>query len=340
MKYFIKFDYLLKIGLFVLIMSAAQSVAGSQIFGTVYDNRRNTLPNVNVELLNENHSLVKVGLTDGIGRYTFDGVSDGRWFVRVLPFRYDFDENEQEVTISTIKVVGGGGYTNEVLDFVLTPRKGTLAEAQAQVIYAQEIPSEAKKAFEAGQKLTKKGKADEALLSYQEAVKIFPDYFLANHYLGAAYFDKKDFEHAVPPLVKAAQINEKSSVTLYYLGFSLHQLNYNKAAIVALKAAAVLTPASPAIFAALGATQRFERDYAEAEKSLLQAKKLSKTENAELYKELAALYGETKQYEKGAESLEQMLKSGKFSEDDVAKIKQQIKVWKEISAKQATKSGT
>lgn len=332
MNYFIRADYLIKIGLFILVLAGVQSVFGSAIMGTVYDNRRNALPYVNVELLDQYHSLKKYTVTDGIGRYNFDGVGDGEWYIRVLPFRYDFDEQTQSVTIYTISQSNNRpGYTNEVVDFVLSPRKGTLAEAQADVIYAQEIPPEAKKAFEAGQKLLKKGKPKEAIPTFQEAIKIFPNYFLANHYLGAVYFNERDYEHAVPPLMKAAEVNEKSSVTLYFLGYSLHQLNYNKAAIIALKAAGVLTPASPAIFLALGASQRMERQYDDAEKSLLRAKKLFKTENVELYKELAALYGETKQYGKAVESLEQMLKAGTFSDEDVEKIKAQIKAWKQMS---------
>src|SRR5207247_2643848 len=154
--------------------------------------------------------------TDGIGRYTFDGVSDGNWYVRVLPFRYDFDEQTQSVEIYTITQTSNRpGYTSQALDFILSPRKGTLAAAQADVIFAQEIPTEARKSFTDGQKAMKKGKADEAVIAFQEAVRLFPDYFLANHFLGAAYFEKKDYEHAAPPLMKAAQVNDKSSVTLY-----------------------------------------------------------------------------------------------------------------------------
>lgn len=327
------------VGVAVLIFAAAGSAIGSTIFGTVYDNRQNGLASVNVELLDQYHSLKQHTMTDGVGRYTFEGVTDGNWYVRVLPFRYDFDEETQAVEIYTISQVSNRpGFTTQVADFVLSPRRGTLAAAQAEVIFAQEIPPDARKSFEAGVKASKKGKQDEALVDFQEAVRIFPDYFVANHFLGAIYFDKKDYEHAAPPLMKAAQINEKSAVTLYYLGFSLEKLNYHKAAIVALKAAAILTPASPAIFTALGSAQRMERDYDEAEKSLLQAKKLLKTENSEVYKELAAVYGETKQYEKGIQSLEQMLKSGTFSDADTAKIKEQIKIWKGLVDKRPAKT--
>lgn len=338
MKSFISPGHLLVVGLAILIFGAVHSVSASQIFGTVYDNRQNALQSVDVELLDQYHSLIRHTVTDGVGRFTFDGLGDGTWYVRVLPFRYDFDEQTQEVLIQTISQVNNRqGYESKVVDFVLSPRKGTLAAAQAEVVFAQEIPSDARKAFEESQKLLKRGKADEAIVQLESALRIFPDYFLANHYLGAVYFQKKDYEHAAPPLMKAAQMNDKSGPTLYYLGYSLHELNYNKAAVVALKQAAILTPASPAVFTALGKSQRQERQYADAEKSLLQAKKLSKSENVEIYRELAAVYGETGQLAKGIDSLEQMLKSGNFSDADTAKIKEQIKVWKQKVGQQPAK---
>lgn len=330
-------NFLIKLSILLIIFIGVKSVTASTISGTVYDSRRNSLINVNVELMDSYHSLMKVTTTDGIGRYSFDGLNDGYFYVRVLPFRYDFDEETQMVEIKTISLTSRQGYTNQIMDFVLTPRKGTLAEAQAEIVFAQEIPDTAKKSFDAGQKLLRKGKIEEAINSFQEAVKTFPDYYLANHYLGAVYYNNKDFEHAVPPLLKAVQINDKNGVTLFFLGYSLAKLNYNKAAIIALSKASIIIPSSPAVFAALGVAQRMERVYKDAEKSLLQAKKLQKSENAEIYKELGALYSETAQYDKAIDSLEHMLKVGTFSDADTEKIKEQIKKWKELTAQKSGK---
>lgn len=338
MKYLLAPTRVLYLALFISIVLTAQTAAASTIFGTVFDTHRNSLANVDVELQDQYHSLQQHTRTDGVGKYTFENVTDGDWYVRVLPFRYDFDEDTQPVQIYTISQVSNRpGYTAVSQDFILVPRKGTLAEAQATVVYAQEIPPEAKKAYDSGVKALKRGKPDEALPFFEQARTIFPDYFLANHNIGTVYFDKRDFEHAAPALLKASQINDKSPTTLYYLGYALSKLNYVKAAIVALKAAAVMMPASPAVFVALGSAERIQREYPAAEKSLLQAKKLQKTESAEVYRELAALYGETQQFGKGAESLEQMLKIGTFSEADSAKIKEQLKVWKELALKHPSK---
>lgn len=325
-------------GFALFIMIGVQSTRASTISGTVYDGHHNGLANVAVELMNSYHALIRHGMTDGIGRYSFEGLSDGDYYVRVLPFRYDYEEETRNVTIQTISQSSTReGYTIEIVDFVLTPQKGTMAAAQAEVVVAQEIPPEAKKAYDSSLKVLKKGKIDEAIPALQEALKIFPDYFLANSALGSIYFDRKDYEHAVPLLMKASQVYDRSPMTLYLLGVSLSKLNYNKAAIIALKAAIVIAPSSVAIYTALGTAQRMERDYAEAEASLLKAKKLMKTANSEVYKELAALYGDLKQYDKGAMNLEEMLKAGTFSDEDVAKIKEQIKIWKGMASQPSAK---
>lgn len=316
----------------LVLCVGVSTTAASTIFGTVYDNRRNALPNVAVELLDQYRAMKQHTMTDGVGRYTFEGIGDGEWYVRVLPFQYDLDEEVQNVQIYTISLVGNRpGYTSQMADFVLSPRKGTLAAARAEVVYAQEIPKTAKDAYDDALGFLKKGKDDEAIGKLEEAIKIFPDYFLANHQLGSLYYGKKDYEHAVPPLMKAAQINEKSGVTFFYLGYSLEKLNYHQTAIIALKVAAVAIPASPAVFTALGRAQRMQREYPDAEKSFLQAKKLQKTDNPELYKELAALYAEMRQFDKAVTNLEQMLKVGNFSDADVAKIKEQIRQWKKVT---------
>lgn len=325
------FKMLRIIGVSVLVAAGASFAMGSTIAGTVYDMHRNGLAMVDVELMNSYHSMIGHTMTDGVGRYQFEGLGDGDYYVRVLPFRYDFDEETQMVTITTISQnANRPGYTYQMLDFTLSPRKGTLAEAEAEVIVAQEIPPAAKKSYEAATGLVKKGKFNEAIPEFEKALAVFPEYFLANNGLATIYYDKKDYEHAAPLLMRAVQAYEKSGKTLYMLGVSLTNLHYYPAAIIALKQAAVLAPASGVVYLYLGSAQRMQRDYKNAETNLLEAKKLTKGNNVEVFRELTALYSETKQFEKAADSLEQMIKVGNFADADRAKMKEQIKHWRSL----------
>ena len=140
--------FVLSIVFFGLLLSA-QAISASTISGYVYDNRNNALIDVDVELLNENYQLRSRTKTDSSGRYTFDGLGDGRFYIKALPFRYDFQDQQQEVYINSISAIGStasvGFYTQ---DFYLQPIKGGLEEAEASVIFAQEIPKDAKKLYE------------------------------------------------------------------------------------------------------------------------------------------------------------------------------------------------
>jgi len=312
----------------IILTGAAANAYASTITGTIYDQKRNGLQQVAVELQDERYVMIQHTTTDGIGRYTFDGLGDGRYYVRVMPFRYDMDEQTQEVEIKTISITGGAGNVLMMQDFYLTPRKGTLAAAQAEVVVAQEIPNAAKDKFEDASKLMKKGKNDEAIPLLEAAIKAFPDYFLANDALGQIYFHKNDFEHAAPLLLKASGVYDKSPMTLYYLGVSLAHLKYYPASLMALNAAATLAPESSNIHIAIGKTYISTGDYTSAETSLLQAKKVAQTPPGELFQLLSLVYDKTKRYSKAASSLESMLKNGNYSDENRNKIKKQIQEYK------------
>lgn len=313
----------------IILTGAAASVYASTISGTIYDSKRNGLPYVAVELQNDRYVMIQHATTDGVGRYTFDGLADGTYYVKVMPFRYDMDEQTQEVIISTISAVtGSGGNAYMIQDFYLTPRKGTIAAAQAEVVVAQEVPKAAKEKYDEAAKLLKKGKTDEAIPLLEGAIKDFPAYFYANDALGQIYFHKNDFEHAAPRLLTASQTYDKSPMTLYMLGVSLGHLNYLPASLIALNSAANLAPESSMVHLALGKTYLSTKDYKSAETSLLNAKKFAKTPSAEVYQLLARVYKATKQYSKAAASLESMLKNGNYSDDAKAALKKEIQEYK------------
>ncbi|HEY8560870.1 MAG TPA: carboxypeptidase regulatory-like domain-containing protein [Pyrinomonadaceae bacterium] len=317
---------------------SAPKVFASSITGVVYDNRNNALPDVDLELTDEQYSTgTRRARTDGSGRYTFDGLRDSRYSIRVMPFRYDFIEQIQTVEIGTLTSRGvGGGTAFEIRDFYLQPRKGSLEEAEASVLFAQEIPKDARKAYEKALNDFSKKRKDEGLVSLNEAVKLFPNYFAALMLLGRQYIEKGMFSEAYPLLIKAVDVNPKSPTALYFLGYTLHKLNYNKAALVALTQAHNSSPASVMVLTRLGIVEKMEGKYVEAEKHLTQAKKLTKGANADLHWELAQLYGENlKKYDLAADELEEFLKAKPDAQDSV-KIKEMIKKLREKAKAQAS----
>lgn len=326
--------------LFFLVILFVQNISASTISGTVYDPQRNPLPDIDVELLDDLYRQIGRARTDGTGRYHFNGLSDGNYTVKVLAFRFDFMDESQYVEIRTISIRGSGtGNAYETRDFYLKPKRGSLADTELGVIFAQEVPKEAEKTFEQAVKDLSKRKTDEAVVGLKKALNLFPDYYLALQQLGIILIKKGEFSEAAPLLLKAAEINPKSPTTLFYLGYSLHKLSYHKAAVTALSQAHNLAPASVEVLLTLGTAERMDGKYEDAEKHLLRAKKLTKESIPEIHWELAQLYGlNMKRYKEASSELEQYLKSGKYDAEHIKKIKKLISEFEEKAKTQSNKS--
>lgn len=332
--------------LFILLF-LSQSTFASTIQGIVYDKQRNPLSDIDVELLNDYYQTIKRTRTIGTGRYQFDGLTDGRYTVRVLAFRYDFQDQEIMIEINTqsisssqsgSSITTGTGYFPQ--DFYLLPKKGGLKDSELGVVFVQEIPKEAEVLYKQAIENLNKKKTTEGIMGLAEAVQKFPTYFAANFRLGQELYINKKYVESVQYLLQAAKINPKNATCFYYIGIGLNKLGkeYNKSAISALKQAATLAPMSVVVFYMLGKIEREEGKYAEAETNLLQAKKLSKENVAEIHNELYLLYSENlKKYNLAADELELFLKATKLSEVDAAKVKKTIMDLREKAKMQAVK---
>lgn len=327
--------------LFVMLLLSQNALGASTIQGIVYDKQRNPLSQIDVELLNDYHQMVQRSQTDGSGRYQFNGLRDGRYSVRVYAFRYDLQDQTQDIEIYTQNVRGGEGTGFFLTDFYLLPKKGGLAYAEIGVVFAQEVSPQAKKLYDSAIGNLSKKRTEEGIVNLYEAIKVFPEYYAALHRIGRELFIMGNYKDAYPYFFKAAEVNPKSATSYYYLGFSLHNLGkeYNKAATTALKQAYVLAPSSTQVLYVLGKVERSEGDYENAEKHLVQAKKLSKVSIPEIHKELAQLYAnDLKKYNEAADELELYLKSSKLSGDEEKKTKKIISDFREKAKSKMNKS--
>jgi len=313
----------------------------STISGTIYDKQRNPLSQIDVELLNDYYQTINRARTDGSGRYQFDGLSNGRYSVKAYAFRYDLEDQTQPIEINTQNIRGGEGTGYFPLDFFLLPKKGGLAETEIGVVFAQDIPQAARRMYDKAIKDLSDKRTNEGVTELSEAIKLFPDYYLALNRMGKEFFIMKRYKEAIPYFLKAVEVNNKSAVSLYYLGYSLHNLGkeYNKAAITTLNNAFVLAPASPQVLFVLGKVERSGGKYIEAEKHLLQAKKLSKVSVPDIHKELAQLYADhLKKYKEAADELELYLKAVKLDDAAAAQMKKVISGLREKAKSQPAKN--
>jgi len=299
---------------FVWIESPNNTVYGQQfrntITGYVFDEQRRPVIQVPVELMNEVNSVITRTKTDGSGRYFFTGISAGRFMVKVLPLGTNLEEQTQEVEIINFVTSGSTTSDNAQKDFYLKVRKdGSQIDAIKGVVFIQEIPKQAQKIYDqAVTDLTEK-RTDLGIQGLESALKIFPTYYAALERLGREYVIQQKFELAKDIYSRAVTVNVRSVNGWYGLGYSNYALKQSKAAVESAKQAATLSTSSVDVLLLLGISLRLDKQYEEAEKILLQAKKLDNGKTSDISWNLALLYAHNlKQYNKAADELEFYLK--------------------------------
>jgi tetratricopeptide (TPR) repeat protein len=328
---------------FLLIFCAARGAeAANVISGIIYDKQGNTLNAVDVELQDEYYRLLQRARTDSIGRYQFSGLNNGNYTVKALPFQYDMQDQSQYIEIQAISArQGDPGSMYVTQDFYLQPKKGGLKDAELSVIFAQEVPKEAKNAYEKALNSFSRKRDEEAFGELKSAIKIFPTYYNALYRFGLELFLRKQYEESFQVFMKVIEVNPRSATSFFYMGSAFYNLGkeYNKAALTSLKQALILAPASPQVLWMLGRAERRAGRFTEAEKHLLQAKKASSAKTPEILKELSELYAnDLKKYKEAADELELYLKASKLKNEEEEKTKNVISNLREKARKQQSTS--
>jgi tetratricopeptide (TPR) repeat protein len=286
--------------------SASPSVFIGRIDGQVYDEQRNPVADAFVELANEVGSMIGHTKTSSNGRFSFFGVSGGTFAITVKPFGKNLLEQTQSVYVP-LSVRGNS--ESAYVDFYLRSDKAAEQRASMppEAVFAQEIPAEAKKAFQSGSKDLDDGD-NGGLLKLEEAIKIFPTYFDALRRLGSEYVARAQYEKGYPYLLRAIDVNGQSFSAFYGLGYAFYQLKKYPAALKAAEACILINGGNSDAQLLFGTLQRISGNYKGAEISLLKAKSLSKKVNPEIYLQLALLYNRLNRNGEAADNLDQYLR--------------------------------
>lgn len=303
--------------LFLLIITGAsytQAQRNNSINGHVYD-AQNRMPvgNIYVELQDSLGITLARTRIDSSGRFFFSGLPGGTFNIKVLPYGTNYEETVQSVSLVSLPTVRGRWSSDMVyVDIYLkldSRRVNRENLGAASVVFAQEVPDEARKLYKKGVNQLD-DKKDAGLESLKKAVEIFPTYFDALNRLGTELVLRKQYSEAAPFLIRAIDVNNRSYSSFYALGIASYNLKNLPAAIEALRAATIINPQSVNAQAFYGMVLRINGDYEKAEKVLLQAKNLAKNSpNGEIPWQLALLYEKTGRYSEAADELESYLKA-------------------------------
>ena len=280
----------------------------STISGYVFDQQRRPLAQIPVELINDVNSVIQRTRTDGSGRFFFSGLPSGRFSIKVMPLGTNYEEQTQDVEISGVNALGRSVSDNVQKDFYLRlpqDNKNTVNAA----IFIQEVPENARKTYEKAISDLDNNKVEAGVEGLQKALELFPTYYLALERLGLIYLHQQKYENALEVLTKVVTVNPRSFNGWYGLSYANYAQEQSAAAVESGEKAVSLNSNSVNALLILGISQRQAKQYKEAEKSLLKAKKLDKGKTPDIYWNLALLYTHNlKRYKDAANELELYLK--------------------------------
>ena len=289
------------------IKSANYSLVVNSVEGIVWDPYRRPAANLYVELQNENYFSLRRVRTAGNGRFTFTGITAGRYYIKVLTSGTNFQEATESIEI--VNVLRNRSDT-AFLDIYLKFDKRRVNSGVTELtgaVFVQNVPAAARKLYTQGVSHIN-DKSDKGFLEVEEALKIFPDYYDALNTLGTEYVARKEYRKALPYLIRSIDINRRSFTSFYALAYACFQLNHRPEALEAARAATVLQANSLNAQLLYGTLLRMDRSYEKALQALLAAKKLIKDfPVAEVHWQLALLYNRLGRNKEAADELQAYL---------------------------------
>lgn len=180
--------------------------------------------------------------TDLSGRFTFPGLQRGTY---QLTADGDGVNYETTTVYAEISAFGPSGQTF-TQDISMRPvlRKAT-PPAGVVNAFTQDVPPEAKTAYETGLRFVAEGKTEAAVENMQKAVKIFPKYFDAHLELGNIFLKAAQFNEAIAELDLAREINPNDERTYQSFGLLMMKQRNFPIAVAVFAEAARLNPGNP-----------------------------------------------------------------------------------------------
>lgn len=307
-----------------LSVSQVSSAGFNRIEGIVWDEQRRPIPDLYVELMDAVDGGLSRTRTSGSGRFTFFGLSTGRFRVKVVTAGTNYLEAIQDVEILGTALQNSS--ETQYVDFYLKvdPRKAAAGSGgPAEAVFVQEVPDDARKLYKKGVSSIKN---DAGLQSVEKAIEIFPTYFDALTAAGKEYVDRGQYVKGARYLIQAIDVNKRSYSSFGSLAYAAYKLNKIPEAIKAAVEAVTLEPRAINSRVLLGRLFRMQGNYKTAEDVLVETKKLA-PEAPAVYYELALLYNRQDRNAEAAKELATYLKlapdeqNKKEIEDLIAKLK-------------------
>lgn len=277
----------------------------NRIEGTVWNEYHQPVPDVYVELMNSMEGDLARSRTTGSGRFTFGGLSVGRFKIHVVTSGTNYLDDSQDV-----EIIGTGVRNSTEVRYVdfylkLDPKKINVGSGgPPEAVFVQDVPESARKLFKKG---VSDIKSEKGMKLVEDAIAAYPDYFDALAAAGKEYVNKGDFAKGVVYLVRAARVNDRSYSVYGSLAYGAYKLNKYPEALEAARLAVSLEPKAINSRLLLARVLRLTGDLQGAESMLVETKKVA-ADTPQVYYELALVYNRQNRNAEAAAELETYLK--------------------------------
>jgi Flp pilus assembly protein TadD len=312
--------------LFCLALPASP-LQSFDLLGSIRDNTGKPVSSIRISLTDESYQPIRTVFTDTSGRFNFNGLISGRYYLKVEPAGMPFEEQTVSLDLQALRVRGGS--EPYPVDIIIKRKKDASAVPERSgTVFAQTVPDAAKSEYEHGLNSIKDNKSDQAIETLKKAVALFPDYYLALELLGTEYVKRGEFDPAVPVLTHALEVNHTAPKSMYALGVAHLKLHRPAEALRWLKSAAEIDADNANVFMYLGLAYGGNGEFGESETAFKKAYQLGGDQVAEVHLYLASIYDKQQRYSEAARELEIYLKEAKGLKDQT-KIKDLISKLKE-----------
>lgn len=218
---------------------------GFSVFGRVYLPNGKPAPRGIKVYLEMPSGLSRYIPTDDGGNYEFRGIDRGRYKIKAV------NPDDPNQFSDPAESDSNRAYANRVqIDvFLRLPMHDKKDDSKARTISvveaAQNVPKPARQAYEQGLKFQKENKSDKALASFNESLRIYPEYFQALTERGNVLMQQNKLAESEADFVRALQLNSQYAPALRGIGYCQIQQKKFAAAVSNLENAFVLDPSAP-----------------------------------------------------------------------------------------------
>ncbi|MFN0085007.1 MAG: carboxypeptidase regulatory-like domain-containing protein [Blastocatellia bacterium] len=314
----------------IAVTAFAAPQGGITIFGRVYDpdGQPAVRVKVRVEIIN---GMMRETVCDNDGRYEFRGMPAGRY--RLSGSNPEASEQYAEPAESD----STRSYANrlQVDIYMRLPIKHVAPTVPPGVVSIEEasqnIPREARKAYEQGMKLQKENQAgkggEKAMAQFNQAIDLYPEYFQALTERANLRMARNQLPEAAGDFERALRVNGKYVPALRGLGYCQIQQKQYAAAVANLEVAFALAPRASLTLLLLGYGNLSLNRYEAAKQCLQEALRLDETSAARAHVHLGEIYAREEKFTEAADEVRRFL-SLNAQAPDAAQLKEMEKQWR------------